>query len=201
MLAAFVGGLAAIVTLTTLGARDKPASAAGAGDWSVVERAGSALLSGDRCAKCHNASTGVAAPIETGHIRQPGDWIASHVADPEMIAAGLRPAPTTNGRDTKAILAALARLRSEAPPVMDAATAQATVLFNRNCSSCHRIGGVGGDEGPKLDAVGSKFDAAMMSRRIVNPLSVESNAQMPAFGTKLTPDEIAAISAWLAAHK
>jgi ubiquinol-cytochrome c reductase cytochrome b subunit len=202
ILAAFVGGLAAVVTLTTLGARDTPAAAAGAGEWSVTERAGAVLLTtGDRCAKCHNDANGVAPAIETGHIRQPADWIASHVADPEMIVPGLRPAPQTNDRDTKAILVAIARLRSEAPPAMDAATAQATVLFNRNCSSCHKIGGVGGTGGPKLDTVGTKLDVATIARRVVDPVSVQPDAEMPAFGKKLTPEEIDVIAKWLATHK
>jgi mono/diheme cytochrome c family protein len=185
--------------LTLLGARDRP-PAATAG-WNVQEQAGAALMTADnRCSRCHSAD-GVAAPIEAGHLSRPADWIAAHVADPEMIAAGLRPTPNTNQRDTAAILAALARMRGEAPPAIDPQIAHVDVLVNRHCLGCHRIDGVGGKEGPDLSAVGGKYDATSIARRINNPLDVKPDAEMPAFGGKLTPQEMQAIAAWLAARK
>lgn len=199
LLAAFVGGLVAAGTLTILGARDHGPSTGGA--WNVREIAGATLISSDtRCSKCH-APDGVAAPIESGHLSRPADWLAAHVADPEMIAAGLRTPPDTNQRDTQAILAALARLRGEPAPAVDSGIARVAVLLNRNCLGCHKIDGLGGTEGPDLSKVGTKYDAASLAKRINNPVDVKPDAEMPAFAGKLTPEEMQAIAAWLAARK
>ncbi len=200
LLTLFAAGLAGVGTLTLLGAKDRPPTTAAAG-WNIREVAGASLIaSGDRCTTCHKTD-GIAAPIEAGRFARPPDWIATHVADPQMIAPGLRDAPETNQRDTAAILAALSRMRAEAPPAVDPATAQLDVLVNRNCLGCHLIDGVGGTEGPNLSKVGSKYDANSIARRINNPVDVKPDAEMPAFGRKLTPEEIHTIAAWLAARK
>ena len=199
LLTVFTGALAGVGTLTLLGARDSPPPSATG--WNLQEQAGAVLMTADnRCSRCH-ATDAVAAPIEAGHLSRPADWIAAHVADPEMIAPGLRPAPDTNQRDTAAILAALTRMRGEAPPAIDPQAGHADVLVNRNCLGCHRIDGIGGKEGPDLSTVGRKYDADSIARRINNPVDVKPDAEMPAFGGKLTPEDMRAIAAWLAARK
>lgn len=199
ILAVFVAGVAGVLTLTTLGALDRPPEAAAG--WNVREVAGITLIgAGDRCVKCHKAD-GVAAPIEAGHVSRPQDWLAAHVADPEMIAAGLREPPAANDRDTAAILAALARLRAGPPPAQDEAAARVMTIVNRSCLGCHLIDGVGGKDGPDLSRAGQKYDAATIERRIVRPVDVKPDAQMPAFGGKLTPDEIRAVAGWLGRRK
>jgi ubiquinol-cytochrome c reductase cytochrome b subunit len=199
ILGTFAAGLASAITLTALGARDHPSS--GAVPWNVREVAGMGLVdSSQRCTKCHSA-TGVAAPIEAARISHAQDWVEAHVADPEMITPGLREAPATNDRDTAAILAALRRLRVGAPSVVDAATLQTMIAINRSCLGCHRIDGVGGDEGPDLSHVGKKFTADDMAKRITNPVDVKPDAEMPAFGGKLSPETIRAIAQWLATRQ
>jgi ubiquinol-cytochrome c reductase cytochrome b subunit len=200
-LVAFAGGLAAVATLTTLGAMDRP-STADAGTWNLQELAGATLIdTGTQCAKCHTATSAIAGPIEAGHIARPADWLATHVVDPEVIAPGVRQPPATNPRDTAAILAALARLRSGPAPEQDPSTRQAAVLFNRNCFSCHIVDGIGGVEGPDLSHVGRKYDAASIAKRVNNPVDVKPDAEMPAFEGKLTPVQIQTIAAWLAAKR
>jgi len=199
LLAVFTAGLAGVATLTILGGMDHPK--AGPAGWNIREAAGAALIQADdRCHRCHVAD-GIAAPIEVGRIDRPADWLAAHIADPEMIAPGLREPPETNQRDAAAILAALARLRSEAPPATDAATAHLDIVVNRTCLGCHTIDGVGGKDGPDLSTAGRKYDAAAIERRIINPVDVRPDAQMPAFGGKLPAEDIRAIAAWLAARK
>jgi ubiquinol-cytochrome c reductase cytochrome b subunit len=199
ILGTFAAGVAGVVTLTTLGALDRPPTVSAA--WNVRELAGAALVaSGDRCVTCHRAD-GVAGPLEAGRISRPQDWLAMHVADPQMIAAGLREPPPLNGRDTSAILAALARLRTAALPTLDGPTTQVMTVLNRSCLGCHVIDGVGGREGPDLSRVGRGADAASIERRIYDPTTVDPQAEMPPFADKLTPDEIRAVAAWLAARK
>jgi len=199
VLGLFAGGLAGVVTLTALGGRDHSVASAG---WNVREVAGVVLIgTGDRCARCHSSTNGIAAPIEGGRISRTSDWLAAHVADPEVIAPGVREPPQTNQRDAVAIGAALARLRGGDAPAIDDATRQVAVLINRSCLSCHLIGGVGGQEGPDLTHAGGKYDAASMAKRIANPRDVKPDADMPAFRSRLTPEQIQAIADWLASRK
>jgi ubiquinol-cytochrome c reductase cytochrome b subunit len=200
-LAGFGFGAAAIVTLTILGAQDRPASAE-ASTWNPQEIAGSVIInSGTQCMRCHSTSSTIAGPIEAGHIAKPADWLATHVVDPEVIAPGVRQPPESNQRDTAAILAALARLRSGPAPTVDAGTQQASLVLARNCLSCHTIDGFGGTDGPNLSHVGLKYDAATIAKRVNNPTDVNPNAEMPAFGGTLTPDQIQAVARFLAERK
>ena len=199
VLGTFIAGIAGIMTLTTLGAMDRsPQESRG---WSVRELAGAALITtGDRCSRCH-APTGIAAPVSAGRISRPADWLAMHVGDPEMIGPGLRDAPATNDRDTLALLAALTRMRATDPPAIDGPTGHLMMVLNRSCLGCHLVDGVGGKEGPDLSHAGQKYDAASIERRIINPVDVKPDAEMPAFAGKLTRAEVLAIAAWLAARK
>ncbi|MEZ5317987.1 MAG: cytochrome b N-terminal domain-containing protein [Vicinamibacterales bacterium] len=199
VLAALVLGLAALFTLTGLGALDRPPAASTA--WNVQEMAGAVLITtSDRCGRCHGADK-VAAAIEPGRFSRPPDWLASHVADPIAIAPGLREAPQSNEYDTAAIIAALARFRSQAPPAIDETTARVVTTVNRECLPCHTLGGVGGREGPKLDGVGSRFTADQIERRIINPYDVKADAEMPGFDGVLSPETIHLVAQWMAAHK
>jgi ubiquinol-cytochrome c reductase cytochrome b subunit len=199
VLGLITAGMAGAVTLTVLGARDKPATAGRA--WNIQEHAGAMLiLSGDRCIRCH-AADAMAAPIEPGRLSKPPEWLAAHAADPEVIGPGVRPAPESNEADTAAIVAALARLRSGPPPATDSSTRQIAVIVNRHCVSCHIIDTVGGTEGPDLTRIGGKLDHETIARRIANPQALQPDAEMPAFADKLTPEEIAAIARWLVIRK
>ena len=201
VLAGFGFGAAAVVTLTILGGRDRGTSAEAA-TWNPQEIAGAVMIdTGTRCAKCHSATSTIAGPIEAGHIARPADWLATHVVDPEVIAPGVRQPPETNQRDTEAILAALARLRSGPAPAVDAITQQASLVLARNCMTCHTIDGKGGTDGPNLSHVGQKYDAASIAKRVNNPTDVDPNAEMPPFGGSLTPEQIQAVARFLAARK
>jgi ubiquinol-cytochrome c reductase cytochrome b subunit len=189
---------AGIVLLTTYGSRDTVARPGPA--WTIRELAGAALIQSDRCARCHS-DTGIAAPIEAGRIGRPADWLAGHIADPEMIAPGLRPAPATNDRDNAAILAALARLHAGPAPAAASVTPQVAVLFNRHCLSCHLIDGVGGKDGPDLSHVGRKLDDTRIAAQITNAKAVDPKAKMPVFEGKLTPDDIHVLAVWLASRR
>jgi ubiquinol-cytochrome c reductase cytochrome b subunit len=186
------------IALTTLGALDTVPKAGSR--WNLREVAGASLLATDRCTSCHKPD-GTAAPMTGGHVARSADWLAGHVADPEMIAPGLRQPPARNDRETQAILAALARMRAGAPPPVSAADTRIALLMTRHCLNCHTIDGAGGKEGPDLSHDGAKLQEAVMEQRITNPKSIKPDAKMPAFAGKLTPEEIQALAAWLAERK
>ena len=199
LLGIFTVGLATAAALTTLGALDRPADANDR--WNVRDLAGATLITtGDHCLRCHSPG-GIAPALEPGRVVGTLTWLANHVADPEVVGPGVREPPDTDEQDLAAMLAALARLRSTAPPTIDGQTQALMVLVNRHCLKCHHIDGVGGTQGPDLSHAGRKLDAATITRRIVKPKDLKPDSEMPAFADKLTQEEIEAIANWLSAKK
>lgn len=200
VLGLFTAGLAGLVTLTTLGALDRPSPQPNL--WTLQEQAGAILIStSDRCTRCHGPDR-MAAAIDPRRTSRPPDWLAAHIVDPEVIGPGVRDVPATaNEAEVAAIRAALAKMRIADPPAIDAGGRRAIVLFNRHCMSCHVMGSGGGTDGPDLTHVGEKLDPGVIERRLVNPAEVQIDAKMPAFGEKLTPEEIHSIALWLGTRR
>jgi len=195
----FTVGLAAVVSLTIMGGRDLPSQ--GAAAWNIREIGGAALVeSSERCTRCHRAD-GIASPVEAGRIGKPATWLEAHVADPEVIAPGVRDAPQANQGETTSIMAALAKLRTGPPPPVDDTTRRVDMLAAKFCLSCHIIDGIGGKEGPELSHVGRKLDASTIEQRIIDPSAVDPMAEMPSFGGRIAPEDIKKLAAWLAARK
>lgn len=189
---------ASLVALTAAGWRDRPAAVEPS--WSIREIGGWSLASQPACTRCH-ADGAVAEPIGAGTISRDASWIEGHLLDPEMIAPGLREAPESNEREAQALLAYLARARrGESPPEMAAADVTAVRVFARFCIGCHRLdngGRDGGEDGPDLSNIGQKSDQATLRRWISDPESVDPIAEMPAFGTRLSAEEMNALVEWL----
>ncbi len=198
VLALFVAFFLTVATLTTVGALDQPERQGE--KWNHRQIAGVSLIATDRCAKCHKPD-GAAAAIEAGRISRPQDWITAHVADPEMITAGLRDVPANNERETEAIIAAVAKLRGGPMPAVSDTNKEMALILSRHCLSCHIVDGVGSKTNDNLTHVGAKRNATEIAQRIANPKMLKPNTDMPAFETKLTADEIARMAAWLASHK
>ncbi|SYZ71811.1 Cytochrome c class I [Candidatus Zixiibacteriota bacterium] len=57
----------------------------------------------------------------------------------------------------------------------------AALFKSNNCITCHKIGGVGGDAGPALDAIGSRLDRTAIRKQITDPQSLRANSDMPAY--------------------
>jgi ubiquinol-cytochrome c reductase cytochrome b subunit len=200
VLGLFTAGLAGFVTLTSLGALDRPPAQPNL--WTVQEQAGAALIAtSDRCTRCHGPDR-MAPAVDPRRMSRPPDWLAAHVVDPEVIGPGVRDVPaTSNEAELAAIRAALAKMRLADPPPIDDASRRAIVLFNRHCLGCHVMGSVGGTEGPDLTHIGEKLDPGVIERRIVNPADVQIDANMPAFGEKLSPEEIHSIALWVGTRR
>lgn len=61
----------------------------------------------------------------------------------------------------------------------DAAAPAPPAMFSQICSSCHSIGGAGGNVGPALDGVGSRRDAAWLDTWLKDPAAVKPGTAMP----------------------
>ncbi len=194
-------GFAAVVALTTLGWRDRPATAASGEIWTVREIGGRTFVARANCSRCHSP-TGMAEPLEGLAITRGPEWVAGHVSDPEMVAPGIREPPTAVHAREAAAMVAYARKASRVPyPGFAEQTESASAIFARFCIGCHKMDGDGGTDGPDLTHEGSKHDAATLRRWIVDPELVDPNAEMPSFGDRLSEAQLDAISAYLAARK
>ena len=132
----------------------------------------------------------MADPLEHATMGRGPEWIAGHVVDPEMIAPGLREppvaastsaksprsSPTSGGCRASRIRGSRRRLKLPRP------------CSRGYCIGCHVIDGDGGKDGPDLSRYRPETRSATLRRWIADPESVNPDAEMPAFGKRLTPD-------------
>ena len=193
-------GMAAVVVLTTLGWRDKPVQAGG-DQWSMREIGGRAIAGYSGCAKCHS-TTGMADPLEAMALSRGAEWVASHAIDPEVIAPGIREPPAARSeREVAAIVAYVRRISRHAYPGYPQQIETAAIVWARYCVGCHIIDGDGGKDGPELSTAGAKHDVPTLKTWITDPESVDPDADMPAFGNRLSPEQLDAIAAYLASRR
>ena len=194
---------AAIVLLTYLGFKDSPAHA-DPSRWTTLAIAGHEFAQDQRCQTCHRIG-GAANPIADMRLRRGPEWLLAHVRDPETIAPGERKVPPGGMTASQAhsILSYMRKLRAGGgtPPPLAGETQTATLVFGRHCANCHVIEGEGGNTGPDLTRAGEKRDAAWLREWIADPEAIEPTADMPAFGDRLTPEELTTIANFLAARK
>jgi len=194
--------IVAVSTLTWLGFRDKPKEA-DPEKWGPRAVAGEDIAKEERCTRCH-APNGAGPDLSRGRIARDDQWITAHVADPEMIAAGLRPPPADGLKtmEARAVIAFVQKVRESAPePRVSPQDRVASKVFATRCVACHVIEGDGGKEGPDLTHEGHKQNAEWLARWISDPSAVDPDADMPSFKGKLSDAELAAISQYLAARK
>ncbi len=161
-------GVAGVVTLTTLGWRDRPVSAASPDAWSLREIGGRVMARKADCARCH-VDGGSADPIDGLPAGRGPEWLAGHVLDPEMIAPGLREPPVVVNEREAAALVAYARRASLQPyPGFPPHLETVGAVFARYCVGCHKLDGDGGKDGPDLSherGQARRCDAAPVDRR------------------------------------
>ena len=197
---AFVVLGAGILVLSYLGYKDTP-DHRDPSVWTPMAIAGRELVKGSACTDCHRLG-GVADPI--ARLTKDPQWLLTHVRDPQVIAPGLRPPPPggLTAPQTQAVLSYMRNLRTgSAEPQATPEVQMAALVFVRFCAACHAIDREGAAAAPDLSAIGRTRDASWLMQWISNPESIDPASQMPAFGTRLTREELTAISAYLAARK
>ncbi|HEY5792250.1 MAG TPA: cytochrome b N-terminal domain-containing protein [Chthoniobacterales bacterium] len=68
----------------------------------------------------------------------------------------------------------------------------ALVLQNKQCRNCHAIDGIGGQRGPDLADVGARLTKDQLIRQVI-----QGGGNMPAYGKNLSPQEVAALAAYM----
>lgn len=197
-----------VVTWTVLGLRDMPMRA-NIDDWGPRSIAGHELVTGEKsgCARCHVAG-GPAAGLSVTRITRDEEWLLAHMADPVAIAPGVRsaddPAPPAQATrlQAQAIVAYLRRTRAgSSVPTLSEDDRLAATTFSTLCVGCHRIAGEGGETGPDLSLVGRRRDAAAIHRIISSPAAEFGASIMPAYGERLSEQQIDALAQYLAKRR
>jgi len=200
---------AAIVSLTALGLKDKPATGKRPDDWGLLPIAGLELATGENsgCKRCH-VPGGPAAPLEATGLRHDEEWLLNHMIDPVAIAPGVRTA------DDKAPRSAMGRFGAQAvvaylrrshagiqPPPLDATVRLAAMTYASTCVVCHKVSGEGGTVGPDLTHVGQRRDEAGIKEVIEDATLVYGDSEMPVFKNKLSGAQIDALASYLSRRK
>jgi ubiquinol-cytochrome c reductase cytochrome b subunit len=68
----------------------------------------------------------------------------------------------------------------------------ALVIQNKQCRTCHSLGGRGGERGPALDGVATRLTRDQLIRQVL-----QGGGNMPAYGKNLSPPEVNALVAFL----
>jgi len=194
---------AAMALLTWLGLQDTPVRA-DPSSWGPLAIAGRELSSDERCAECHRPG-GAALELTSTRVRRDLEWLISHAADPEIIAPGLRQPPPggMNSAQARAVWSYMRKVRAGiAPPEVSEEMQAASRVFATRCATCHAIDGEGdGTAGGDLSDVGRRRDADWLRRWISDPAAIDETAEMPAFGDRLSADELTAIVGYLAGRR
>lgn len=194
---------AAMLALTYLGLKDSPAHADPT-HWGPLAIAGHDFAQDARCTTCHRIA-GAATALPDTRLRKGPEWLLAHIVDPDTIAPGSRKPPPGGMTPSQAhsILAYMRTIRAggTSPPVVEGERRVATFVIGRYCANCHSIDGAGGDQGPDLTRAGAKRDAKWLHAWITDPEAVDDTAEMPSFGERLSPEELTAVSNYLAARK
>jgi ubiquinol-cytochrome c reductase cytochrome b subunit len=193
---------AAIISLTYLGLRDSPVHA-DPSQWGPMSLAGREFVEDPACLECHRIG-GAASPMASTRLRRDAEWLLAHVADPEIIAPGLRRPPPggMNESQAHAVLAYMNRIRAGGtPPDVTGETRTAILVYGRHCGNCHRIDGEGVNQAPDLSRIGAEHDADWLREWIYDPEAIDPFTDMPPFYDRLTDGELAAIASYLAARR
>ena len=192
-----------IFGLTYLGFKDSPAHADPA-RWGPLAIAGHEFAEDHRCTTCHRTG-GAANSLSTARLRRGPEWLLAHIADPETIVPGSRKPPPGGMTPSQAhsILGYMRTIRAggTSPPTLEGEARVATFVLGRYCANCHMIDGSGGHEGPDLSRAGKERDPKWLHEWITDPEAVDPKAAMPSFGARLTPEELTAVTNYLAARK
>lgn len=116
----------------------------------------------------------------------------------------MRPVPRAamNEREASAIRSYMRKVPLGVTcPQLSAETALASDVFVPCCAPCHAVEGEGGASDPDLTHSWATRDAAWLRNWISDPKALNPAATMPAFGRRLTEEQVSAIANFRATGK
>lgn len=158
--------------------------------------AGQRLYNDLRCFYCHSVQGkgGKAAPdLSAVGARRDHQWLVGHFQDPRAVSPGsIMPKMNLLPEEIEQLTAYLETLGGGGP-----FTAQAPVLFETHCGSCHKLDGKGEEVGPDLTAVKTYRDKLFIFSYIEDPKTLNPSTTMPGFMGTLTDAEVEDLSRYL----
>ena len=126
----------------------------------------------ENCVECHGPEGDAVPDVDLGHGR-----FRRATTDPELVGIVLRGIPNTAmppNNFTEAQASAIvqflrAKARRAAATAGNSANGQAIFSGKGNCTSCHRINGVGARVGPDLSEIGRLRHSTEIEQSIVDP--------------------------------
>ena len=183
---------AAAMRSTPATAKNVSTEALALGDFaslSVEETAGVGYFRQEHCRTCHNLTDGPPKPGPTLALRttkRSADWMIQHFRNPSQTIPGSNMPPIPlNLPELNALSAFLLRLRPETAELIDkippGAVKGAQVYVSSNCSSCHKVAGVGGEVGPPLNGLAARRSKDWIERHFESPRTLSPGTVMPPF--------------------
>jgi putative heme-binding domain-containing protein len=123
------------------------------------------------CAVCHGADGkgGRGPDLSSGKFRHGGTDDDFYWAIRNGIPGTGMPGFALNGVESMQVLAYVRALgRAAIPPPSGGDVSQGRTLFASECTSCHRVGGLGSRIGPDLSAVGARMPPADLLAALVH---------------------------------
>mgnify|MGYP001619401440 CR=1 FL=1 len=77
--------------------------------------------------------------------------------------------------------------------------AKMPIIYKNMCTSCHSLGGSGGNVGPALDVIGDKLNAEEIMKWLRDPMALKADSKMPKL--PLTEEQIAELAGFLSQFK
>ena len=194
-----VGG---VVTLTLLGLGDVPPPDPETRIWGAQALGGRAVASQDACTRCHRAG---GAASEWAHLRPRRDeaWVRGHAYAPDLLVPDVPPGLDAIQMQPLRAVAAWAKAvrRGTPPPALPETEARALAIVGANCLGCHVLDGDGQGKAPNLSRAGRKRTATWLAGSIADPTAYEYDTDMPAFGNRLSEEQIGSVARYLATRK
>ena len=76
-----------------------------------------------------------------------------------------------------------------------------SVFAAQDCKKCHEVDASAKSKAPNLATVGKEHNAEWIIAQIKNPKTHKPDSKMPAFGEKMSDDELKALGEYLASLK
>lgn len=189
------------------------------GEISEDVKKGKILWEENNCMGCHTilGEGAYYAPELTQVIERRGEeWIRIFIKNPEAMFPNERKMPKYNFSDEEisyliAFFKWVGKIDANGFPPKPDIVAQTSISiessanlnvpakFNQVCKACHAIGGNGGNVGPALDKVGTKYNEEYLVKWLKDPQSIKPGTTMPKL--PLSDQEISELVSFLTTLK